>query len=90
MGNFEKIKEALEYIDDHLDELMSVESLADYFHFSPYYFHRTFSVIVGKTIAAHIRDRRLAYACAMLSGSDRSILDVCLECGYNSAQAGCC
>ena len=87
MENFDSIKEALAYIDGHLDEPMSFESLAKRFHFSPYYFHRMFSVIVGKTIAAHVRDRRLARACERLAGTRASALDIALDCGFNSAQA---
>ena len=85
--DFDSIKEALAYIDDHLDEPMSFESLVKRFHFSPYYFHRMFSVIVGKTIAAHIRDRRLARACAQLAGTQASVLNIALDCGFNFAQA---
>jgi len=87
MGNFDNIKRALEYIDDHLDEPMSFESLAKHFHFSPYYFHRMFSIIVGKAITAHIRDRRFMRACLDLANTDKSILGIGLDCGYNSAQA---
>ena len=87
MDNFDSIKEALAYIDEHLDEPMSFESLAKRFHFSPYYFHRMFSIIVGKTIAAHVRDRRLLRACKQLAGTEESILDIALDCGFNSAQA---
>lgn len=87
MNNFQKIKEAIEYIDNHLEEPISFELLADKFHFSPYYFHRIFSVIVGKTIAVYVRDRRLERACMQLSTTDRPILDICLDCGYDSAQS---
>ena len=87
MENFDKIKQALEYIDAHLDEPMSFKMLANRFHFSPYYFHRMFSVVVGKSIAAHIRDRKLMYACIQLVSTDKSILDIGLDCGFNSAQS---
>ena len=87
MGNFDSIKEALLHIDSHLDGPMSFESLAKRFHFSPYYFHRMFSVIVGKTIAAHVRDRRLLRACKRLSGTEDSVLNIALDCGFSSAQA---
>ena len=87
MSNFDRIKEALTFIDNHLDEQITYDSLAMRFHFSPYYFHRMFSVIVGKTIAAHIRDRRLARACQQLADTDKSIIDIGLDCGYNSAQS---
>ena len=87
MGSFDNIKNALVYIDNHLDEAVSVESLAKQFHFSPYYFHRMFTVIVGKAIAAHIRDRRFMRACIQLASTDETILNIGLSCGYNSAQS---
>jgi AraC-like DNA-binding protein/predicted transcriptional regulator YdeE len=86
-ANFSKIKEAIEYIDTHVDEPIGFEMIAERFHFSPYYFHRVFSTITGKTIAVYIRDRRLQFACVQLSSSDQSILSIGLDCGYNSAQA---
>ena len=87
MGAFDNIKLALEYIDEHLGEQITFESLAKHYHFSPYYFHRMFSIIVGKGITAYIRDRRLLQACLQLTNTEKSILDICLECGYNSPQS---
>jgi AraC-like DNA-binding protein/predicted transcriptional regulator YdeE len=87
LGNFAKIKEALEYIDNNLDEPISFKTIAKKFNFSPYYFHRMFFVIVGKTIAAHIRDRRLQAACADLAATDKSIISIGFDCGYDSAQS---
>lgn len=87
MGNFPIIKEALEYIDSHLDEPIGFESIAEKFHFSPYYFHRMFSIIVGKTISVHVRDRRLLRACIQLTSTDKPVLDIGLDCGFTSAQS---
>ena len=87
ISNFDSIKEALKYIDNHLEEPISYESIAQCFHFSPYYFHRMFSVIVGKTIAAHIRDRRLERACISLVNTEETIINIGMDCGYNSAQS---
>ena len=87
MSNFPKIKEAIEYIDANLDGRISFKTIAEKFNFSPYYFHRMFAVIVGKTIAAHIRDRRLQAACVELIKTDNSILSIGLDCGYDSAQS---
>jgi len=86
-SNFDNIKNALEYIDNHLDEPITFEAIAKRFHFSPYYFHRMFSVIVGKAMAAHIRDRRFMRACIRLVNTDDTILNIGLDCGYNSAQS---
>ena len=87
MSNFQNIKEAIEYIDSHLDEAINLESISRRFHFSPYYFHRMFSVITGKTIAVHIRDRRLMSACKLLCAGEKSVLDIAFDSGYNSAQS---
>jgi len=87
LNNFSKIKETLEYIDNHLDEPMSFKMLAKKFHYSPYYFHRMFSLIVGKTISVHIRDRRLQFACSELATTDNLVTNIGLDCGYDSAQS---
>ena len=49
MNNFNKISEAIKYIDENISETLSVEMIAERFAFSPYYFHRLFTVIVGKS-----------------------------------------
>lgn len=87
MSNFDQVKKAMIYIDGHLEDTITIRSLAEYAHFSPCYFHRIFTAVTGKTVAAYIRDRRLAFACCRLAESDRKILDIALECGFQSAQA---
>ncbi len=87
MSDFMSVREALAYIDAHLDEPISFERLAERFHFSAFYFHRMFSLIVGKPIACHIRDRRLMQARLQLSRTDEPILRIALACGFQSAQS---
>ncbi len=48
-----------------------------------------FSIIVGKSITAHIRDRRLTRACLMLTEGGAPVIEIAMDCGYNSAQAFC-
>ena len=84
MRIFNIIERTLKYIDSHLDEQIGYERLADVFHFSPYYFHRMFSIIAGKTITAYIRDKRLEQACVMLANTKKATLDICLECGFDA------
>ena len=87
MNNFPRVKSALEYIDDHLAGPVNFELVANQFHISPYYFHRIFTAIVGKTITAYVRDRRIQKACMQLSLTDKSVTDICFDCGFDSAQA---
>lgn len=87
MNNFYKISKALKYIDAHLNDTLSVRMIAEQFAFSPYYFHRLFTSIVGKSMIAYVRDRRIAYACKMLNETNRKVLDIALDFGFDSAQS---
>lgn len=87
MNNFNKISEAIKYIDKNLNDTLSVELIAEHFSFSPYYFHRLFTAVAGKSMIAYVRDRRVAYACKMLNETERKVLDIALDCGFDSAQS---
>ncbi len=58
----------------YLEEPITLETLSAQF-FSPYYFHKLFSIIVGKSLAAYIRDRRVLFACDQLCRTEKSILE---------------
>lgn len=87
MNNFNRISDALRYIDAHLDESLNREVLSEKYCFSPFYFHRLFSVIVGKSLAAYIRDRRILFASKLLCSTEQNILEIAFDCGYPSAQS---
>lgn len=89
MDKIQRISEVLHYIEDHLDYIKDYEQVANIFYFSPYYFHRLFSAVVGKPIATYIRERRLAKASMLLTDPDKTITSICYECGFNSPQAFC-
>ncbi len=82
-----RIRDALQYIDDHMDQKLTYAQVADALHFSHYYFHRMFAAVAGKTITAHIRERRLSRACALLAETRLPILTICLQSGFDSPQA---
>ena len=85
--DIDRIRQALQYIDDHLDQPLTCADVAGALHFSHFYFHRVFSAVVGKTITAHIRERRLGKACRFLAQTRLPILEVCLSSGFDSPQA---
>lgn len=87
MKRFSQISEALKYIDRHIEESITLEALSEKFFLSPFYFHRLFSMIVGKSLAAYIRDRRILYACEQLCNTEKTILDIALDSGFTSAQS---
>jgi len=85
--DFGKIAEAMKHIEAHLDENMELDAVARRFFFSPYYFHRVFTAIVGAPFASYVRARRILRACALLAKTHESVTGIALDCGFSSAQA---
>ena len=75
---------AVEYIESHLKEEIHLDDIAAAAFCSPYHFHRIFKQITGETPGNYIRERRLTEAAKELRGSDRRILDIAIEYGFES------
>jgi AraC family transcriptional regulator len=83
MHAWQAIQNALDTIEENLSEDLSIAALANGVALSPYYFQRLFSRLVKKPVNEYIRLRRLAKATQELTGSDRRIVDVALNCGFS-------
>jgi AraC family transcriptional regulator len=79
--------DALDYIEDHLQEEISLTALAQVACSSSYHFPAMFSAITGISLAEYIRRRRLSQAALDLRNSDLRIVDVAVKYGYSSADA---
>ena len=75
------------HIQQNLDAQMTLEELADVACFSPYHFHRIFKAMVGESVQEHIRRLRLERAAFELTCSERSVLTVALDAGYETHEA---
>lgn len=82
MHAWQAIQKTLDYIENHLDEEIGIETLAAQAALSPFYCQRLFSRLVKKPVREYIKLRRLARACTLLTGSDARILDIALDCGF--------
>ena len=79
----EVLKEILAYIDEHIYEKISLLELAEMAGYSPFYFSKLFSEIMGMPITGYIRIRKLQYALgSLLEG--RKVLDVSLMYAFDS------
>ncbi|MFC5589613.1 bifunctional transcriptional activator/DNA repair enzyme AdaA [Sporosarcina soli] len=70
-----------EYIDANYPTPLSLETLADMCHGSPYHLQRTFKRIVGKTPMEYIQHIRISRAINELQSTDKSIADIGLSVG---------
>ena len=66
---------------------MALDQLAGVASFSPWHFHRIFRGMVGESVKEHIRRLRLERAAQRLKTTDRPVMEIALEAGYESHEA---
>lgn len=80
----EAVSQAIEYIEAHIAEDLSIGEIARQVNISPFYFQKGFSLLCGFTVTEYIRKRRLALAGSELASGDAKVLDIALKYGYDS------
>ncbi|GKU78159.1 helix-turn-helix domain-containing protein [Paenibacillus sp. L3-i20] len=81
------INQAIGYIETHLEEELTLEDVAAAAGFSMYHFHRIFQQQVGMSVIDYVRCRRLAGAAALLLHSTEDILQIAIQCKFESQEA---
>jgi AraC family transcriptional regulator len=82
-----RVYKALRYIDQNLFAPIDLQAIASAGAFSSFHFHRVFTSLMGVSVGDYVRRRRLAEAAQRLLHSDQDILDLALECQYESQEA---
>lgn len=77
----------VDYIEEHLDEDLSLDSISDALGYSKFYMSRCFSDEAGLSIYKYIQGRRITLAAQALIEQEKTILDIAYEAQYNSPQA---
>lgn len=83
------IPELMKYIEDHIEQDLSLQQLADYMHFHPVYLSRAFKEATGTTVGDYIGTVRLERAKALLSGSRLPLQEIALQTGFTSTNYFC-
>lgn len=83
-----RIGRVLDYIRDHLDEDLSLRTVAQVASFSPYHFHRVFRAMVGEPVGVFVRRLRvLAAAQHLAKDRARPITSIARACGFSSSSS---
>ncbi|MFF2655832.1 GyrI-like domain-containing protein [Kitasatospora sp. NPDC058032] len=83
----DRLNEAMEYIEAHLDQEVDTAELARIAVTSEYHFRRLFSALAGMPLSEYLRRRRLTLAGAEVLAGERTLLDVAVRHGYGSGEA---
>lgn len=80
------VNESIDYIMQHLDEEITIEDVANYCHFSKYYFSRVFKEETGESIYAFIKRLKMDQSALRLKiEKEKSITDIGVNYGYSSS-----
>ena len=83
--HIKRIRKVLNYIDENLEDELSLEKLAEIGAYSTFHFHRIFRGIIGETLQEYINRKRIEKSAMMLSHQkQKSIEDIFLEAGFKS------
>ena len=78
-----KILDCLEYINTHLQEPVTADTLADKFYVSKYYLMHSFKQETGRSIGSYITTKRLLLAREYINGG-MPATQACYECGFHN------
>ena len=80
-----QLKAVLEYIENHFNDQLTLDTLAGVAGMSPKYFCRFFRTITQQTPMDYVNYYRIEQAARLLSSADWSVTAVGLECGFNDS-----
>ncbi|MBL1100034.1 AraC family transcriptional regulator [Streptomyces coffeae] len=83
----EQLNQAMDHIEDRLDQAIDAAELARIAVTSEYHFRRLFSALAGMPLSVYIRRRRLTVAGAEVLAGQRTLLDIATRYGYGSGEA---
>ncbi|WP_144392904.1 AraC family transcriptional regulator [Pleionea sediminis] len=88
MSNYrDRFVDVIRFIEDNLDEEISIESLCRVTNLSKFHFHRQCSAFLGITVMTLVRLLRLKSAAYQLAYRETSIIDIALSCGYQTHES---
>lgn len=81
-----KMQLAIRYIQEHYNENISVNDLAEQYNMSPNYFSSVFKKEMGSSPVSYITQLRMKKSMELLERSDLSVVDIARKVGYDEGQ----
>lgn len=84
MDKIDSVRKMQTYIEDHLDEKITLSNLSNVSCYSPWYSYRLFIEVLGITPSEYIRKLKLSKSALELRDEQSKILEISLKYGYSS------
>lgn len=87
MSWIESLQKAINYMEEHLLDEITIEEISKKANSSTFHFQRIFSLLTDISVSEYLRRRRLSLAAQELCQSDQKIIDLALKYGYDTPEA---
>ncbi|MBQ6233172.1 MAG: AraC family transcriptional regulator [Clostridia bacterium] len=81
------VNHAIDYMENHLTDEITLADIAKDAHLSAFHFQRAFTLLTGMSPAEYLRKRRLSQAGADLLNGDEKVIDVAMKYCYDSPES---
>lgn len=81
------LEQAIIYIEAHLGDHLKVDDVSKAAGYSYYHLNRQFVAVLGESVGNYIKKRRLADAAKKLIYTDRKVIEIAMENGFESSEA---
>ncbi|QXX76572.1 helix-turn-helix domain-containing protein [Methylovirgula sp. HY1] len=79
-----RLQRVLDFIDDHLEDNITIGTLAETACLSPFHFARAFKATAGMPPHQYVSARRVQFAKMLLAKGEQRLVDIALACGFSS------
>jgi len=87
MNWIKTINDAIEYMENHLTDEITLTDISRHVNLSAFHFQRAFSLLTEMSPAEYLRKRRLSQAGADLISGEEKVIDVALKYCYDSPES---
>ena len=86
MSKSNSVYHSLDLIEKRISEKLTVESIANTVYFSKDHYQRLFREVVGESVMEYVTKRKLTLAGRALLETDKAIIDIAMDFGYDSRE----
>lgn len=81
------VQKVIAYIETNLEKAIDLDHIAKNIGYSKFHLNRIFTAYTGITIYKYLQNRRLTIAAEKLVKTDKPIIQIAYEAGYDSPQS---
>ena len=81
------IRAAIDYMENHLEDNISAQDVADHVFLSPFFLQRGFALMTGFGIGEYLRNRRLYQAALDLKETEDKVIDIAFRYCYETPES---